>query len=170
MKVLILAGSPRKNGQSYKLVEAFKQGLKPDYEVEVLPVGNMKINGCLACEYCHTKGEGKCIQQDDMQKIYPSLKAANVVVLASPVHYWGLSGQLQSMLTRWYAPHKPAQATKYVLLLASGSEGVYDGIEFQFKECIPYIGGQLAGIVKTSMESGNIAKACEEAKALAGRL
>ena len=168
MKVLILAGSPRKNGNSYKLAAAFQSGLN-GYEVTVVPVGNLKINGCLACEYCHTKGNGQCIQQDDMQKVYPLLAEADAIVIASPVHYWGLSGQLQSLMTRLYAPHKPAKARKYALLLASSSEGVYDGIEFQFRECIPYIGGELVGIVKTSMEAGNLEEACEKARELAAK-
>lgn len=168
MKILILAGSPRQNGQSYKLVEAFKEGAKA-HKITVVPVGNMKINGCLACEYCHTKGNGKCIQQDDMQKIHPLLAEADAVVLASPVYYWGLSGQLQSCLTRWYAPHKPAKAAKYAVLLASGSEGVYEPIEKQMTDVIDYIGGELVGIVKTSMEKNNIAEACAAAKALGAK-
>jgi len=168
MKILILAGSPRKNGQSYKLIEAFKEGVQ-GHEIEVVPVGNMKINGCLACEYCHTKGKGKCIQQDDMQQIHPLLAEAEAVVLASPVYYWGLSGQLQSCLTRWYAPHKPAKAVKYAVLLASGSEGVYEPIEKQLTDVIGYIGGELVGIVKTSMEKNNIVEACAAAKALGAK-
>lgn len=52
------------------------------------------------------------------------------------------------------------------VLLASGSEGVYDGIEFQMKECLPYCGGEVIGIVKTSMEKGNLKEACEEARKL----
>jgi len=165
MKIVILAGSPRKNGNSYKLVQAFAEGAKK-HEIAIVPVGNMKINGCLACEYCHTKGNGQCIQQDDMQTIHPLLAQADAVVLASPVYYWGLSGQLQSCITRWYAPHKPIKAVKYAVLLASGSEGVYDGIEFQLKEAIDYIGGQLVGIVKTSESKKNIDAACEAAKKL----
>ena len=165
MKILILAGSPRKNGQSYKLVEAFKEGAAGN-EIQVVDVGSMKINGCLACEYCHTKGNGKCIQNDDMQKILPLLAEAEGIVIASPVYYWGLSGQLQSCLTRWYAPHKPAKATKYAVLLASGSEGVYEPIEGQLKDVIGYIGGKLVGIVKTSMEKNNINEACSAAKEL----
>lgn len=52
--------------------------------VTVVDVCKKKIAGCLACEYCHTKGEGRCIQQDDMQEIYPVLEEAEMIVLASP--------------------------------------------------------------------------------------
>ena len=169
MKILILAGSPRKNGNSYKLVEAFKEGAAK-HDITVVPVGNMKINGCLACEYCHTQGNGKCIQNDDMQQIHSLLAEAEMIVLASPVYYWGLSGQLQSCLTRWYAPHRPAKASKYAVLLANGSECVYDGIEAQMKACLPYCGGEILGIIKTSMEKNNLQEACAAAKALGARL
>ena len=47
----------------------------------------MKIAGCLGCEYCHTKGEGKCIQQDDMAKVMPAYLDSDMVVYADPFKY-----------------------------------------------------------------------------------
>ena len=69
MKILVLNGSPRPNGNTAALVSAFAEGAKENgHEVTVVPICQKKIAGCLACEYCHTKGEGKCIQQDDMRE------------------------------------------------------------------------------------------------------
>ena len=66
MKITVLNGSPRV-GNTSAMVDAFREGAeKGGHEVCVMHVGRMKINGCLDCEYCHTKGEGKCIQKDDM--------------------------------------------------------------------------------------------------------
>ena len=63
MKIVVLNGSPRLNGNTAKHVEAFKAGAEAaGNEVVVLTVGKMNVNGCLGCEYCHGKGEGKCIQ------------------------------------------------------------------------------------------------------------
>ena len=45
----------------------------------------MNVKGCLGCEYCHNKGEGKCVQQDDMQRLYPEFFSADMVVFASPI-------------------------------------------------------------------------------------
>ena len=82
----MLNGSPRPNGNTAALVEAFVEGAKKrGNEITVVPVCQKKIAGCLACEYCHTKGEGSCIQQDDMQEVYPILLEAEMIVLASPV-------------------------------------------------------------------------------------
>lgn len=146
MKILVLNGSPRKNGNTSALVAAFKEGAESkQHVVEVVGVGNMKINGCLACEFCHGKGEGKCIQQDDMQSLYPKLAEADLVVFASPVHYWSFSGQLQSAITRFYAPGAPA-AKKYAMILSSGSEGVYDALIAQYKAMVEYFGAEDCGI------------------------
>ena len=65
MKILVLNGSPRKNGNTAALVEAFKEGAESaGNEVKVWNVGTMKIAGCLGCEYCHTKGAGQCVHNE----------------------------------------------------------------------------------------------------------
>ena len=57
------------------------------------------INPCFGCEVCHDNN-GKCVQKDDMQKIYSSYRETDVVVLASPLYYWHLSGQLMIAINR----------------------------------------------------------------------
>lgn len=146
MNILVLNGSPRKKGNTASLLAAFKEGAESQgHNVEIIAVGNLKLNGCLACEYCHTKGDGKCIQQDDMQPLYPKLASADMVVLASPVYYGSFSGQLQSCITRWYAPGKPA-AQKYAMILSSGSEDVYDALKAQYRDIVAFFGATDCGI------------------------
>lgn len=146
MNILILNGSPRANGNTAAFVSAFREGAESaGHSVTVFPVAQMKIAPCLACEYCHGKGEGKCIQEDEMQKIYPALAQADLVVLASPVHYWSFSGQMQAAITRFYAPLKP-QAKKYAMILSSGSDGVYHALISQYHDMLDYFGAEDAGI------------------------
>lgn len=146
MKIVILNGSPHQSGNTKALVDAFTKGAKSaGHEVVECPVGTMNIKGCLACEYCHTKGEGKCVQQDDMQKVYPELATADVVVLASSVHYFAVTGQLQSAIARFYAPGKP-KAQKYAMLISSASPNVYAGIEGQYKSMLGYFQAEDLGI------------------------
>lgn len=75
MKILILNGSSRPNGNTAAMVRAYAEGAsEAGHTVHIVNVCQKKIAGCLACEYCHTKGGGKCIQQDDMQEVYPLLR------------------------------------------------------------------------------------------------
>ena len=72
VKIAILNGSPRKENTD-AMVQAFAEGAREaGHEVEILHVGRMKIAGCLGCEYCHTRGEGTCIQKDDMEQLLPA--------------------------------------------------------------------------------------------------
>lgn len=54
-----------------------------------------KIAGCLACEYCHMQDDGVCVQKDVMQEVYARLGAADMLVIASPISYHGIQGQLK---------------------------------------------------------------------------
>ena len=80
MKVLVLNGSPHPNGATTDMVSAFEKGAKEaGHEVIIFAVARMNVKGCLGCEYCHNKGEGKCVQQDDMQTLYPEFLSADRV-------------------------------------------------------------------------------------------
>lgn len=154
MNIVILNGSARANSNSVAFSKSFAEGaISKGHSVETFQIGRMKINGCVACEGCHSTNKG-CVQKDDMQAIYPALKNADMIVIASPVHYWGFSGQLQSLLTRLYAlpGMKPPKARLYALILSSGSQGVYDGIISQYNNMVKYFGAKSAGIMTFSGE------------------
>ena len=146
MKIAILNGSPRV-GNTSAMVNAFSEGAKEaGHEVEVLHVGKMKINGCLACEYCHTKGEGKCIQKDDMEKVIGAYKWADMLVLASPIYYSEMTSQLHAAIQRMYSIGKPV-ATKAALLLSTKS-GQTEPVEAYFKQIIGFMGMENCGVCK----------------------
>ena len=136
MRVLILNGSPRPNGNTKQMIQAFCEGLETaGHEYDVFDVCRMNIHGCLACEYCHTKSGGQCVQQDDMQNIYHQLKEAEMLVIASPIYYHGFSGQLKCTIDRFYAaayPEKPAHLSKVAMFLSSGDPDMYDGAIFSY--------------------------------------
>ena len=98
MKILVLSGSPRPRGNTAAMVDAFARGARESgHQVEIIDVCRKKIAGCMACEYCRQKGSGherQCVQQDDMQAVYPLLDEAEMIPLASPVYYHSFSGQL----------------------------------------------------------------------------
>ena len=134
MKNIVLNGSPRPSGNTKAMISAFTEGAeRAGHEVTVFDVCRMNIKGCLACEYCHTKAFRQCVQKDEMQKIYPVLDEAEMIVLASPIYYHGLSGQLQCTINRIYAQGYPKKLKKAMLLLSSGDHGVYDGAIFTYR-------------------------------------
>jgi multimeric flavodoxin WrbA len=108
MKILVLNGSPHPQGSTKDMVNAFKKGAESaGHTVDVVDVCKKKIGGCLACEYCHSKGHGECIQKDDMQEVYNLLKEAEMLVIASPIYYHGISGQLKCVIDRFYSAAYP---------------------------------------------------------------
>ena len=137
MNILVLNGSPRPNGNTRKMVDAFTEGaISASHQVNVVNVCQKNIKGCIACEYCHTKGHGTCVQKDDMQEVYSFLKEADMLVLASPIYYHGISGQLKCTIDRFYSaayPAKPPRLKKIAMFLSSGDADMYDGAMFSFE-------------------------------------
>ena len=153
MNILILQGSPRAKGNTAWMAEEFKNAAEAaGHEVTLVNVARKKIAGCLACEYCHTKGNGECIQKDDMQELYPLLAKADVLVLASPVYYFTFSAQIQAPIQRFYSIMKPANVKKTALLLSSHSPGVYDAAIAEYKLIGGFCGFEDIGIVTAKLE------------------
>ncbi len=90
LRVLVLHGSPRKNGNSDTLANYFKEGLKSRWEVEIEDyfANELNIKPCQGCLSCEKPLDEFCIQQDDMQAIYSSFLNSDIVVFATPM-YWG---------------------------------------------------------------------------------
>jgi multimeric flavodoxin WrbA len=101
-KILILTGSPRRNGNSDALAEAFTTGAeKAGAEVRRVNTAELKIGACIACEKCW-ENDKPCIFQDDMEKIYPLLEWAEMFVLAFPLYYYTFPSQLKLVLDRLF--------------------------------------------------------------------
>ena len=151
MNILILNGSPRPNGNTRKMIDAFIEGATiASHHVDVIDICKKNIKGCLACEYCHTKGNGVCVQKDDMQEVYRLLAEAEMLVIASPIYYHGISGQLKCAIDRFYAaayPQKPKNLKKVAMILSSGDAKMYDGAMFSYKgDFLDYLGLEDMGV------------------------
>mgnify|MGYP002620965850 CR=1 FL=1 len=98
-KVLIIAGSPRKNGNSDLLAQQFAKGAEErGNEVEIVYLRDLKINYCHGCLVCLKKGE--CFQKDDANSLLPKMMAADVVCFSCPVYYYSVSGQMKTFIDR----------------------------------------------------------------------
>jgi len=102
MKVLGLWGSPRQGGNSEILLDAFMEGAaQGGAAVEKIVLRNLKITPCLEIYHCFK--DGTCPIKDDMRELYDKLLSAQVVALASPVFFYGLSAQAKAMIDRTQA-------------------------------------------------------------------
>lgn len=145
MKILVLNGSPRPNGNTAHFVSAFKKAAEENENtVNIVNVGQMNIHGCNGCDYCNLKGNGNCCIKDDMDIVNAFLEGNDLVIFASPVHYWGFSGELQCMITRLYNRVK-IDCPKFALILSSASNDVYDALKAQYENMVSYFGGESIG-------------------------
>ena len=167
MKILVLNGSPTPNGNTVALVNAFKEGAESKgHDVNVVNVAHKKVNGCMACNYCKNAGNGTCVQKDDMQEIYPLVQDADMIVFASPIYYFIMSAQLESVIHRFYAINAPQKAKYSALLLSSYSPNVYTGAIAQYKDMIAYMGMSDKGIITADNSTNKTPGKLAEAKAL----
>ena len=103
-KIVTLNGSPRRNGNTSALVKAFTQGAESaGNTVTEFFLDSMEIHGCRGCFGGHSSQECPCVQKDDMSQIYPAVKESDVVVLATPLYYWNMSGQIRTAIDRLFA-------------------------------------------------------------------
>lgn len=101
MKVLIINGSPRVNGNTSVAVrEMEKVFAEEGVEAEVVQVGNKDIRGCIACGYC--RENGKCVFNDVVNELAPKFEEADGLVVASPVYYASANATLIACLTRLF--------------------------------------------------------------------
>lgn len=103
-KIVVLNGSPRRRGNTSALVRAFTEGAESaGHTVTEFFLDSMDIHGCKGCFGGRSGRECPCVQRDDMDRIYPAVRACDVLVLASPLYYWTMSGQLRTAVDRLFA-------------------------------------------------------------------
>lgn len=110
MRVLAIAGSPRRGGNTDLLLERAIAGARDaGARIETVTLCELQIAPCRHCDGC--LAEGRCVIEDDMQALYPRLREADRLILASPVFFMGIAAQTKAMIDRCQA----LWAIKYVL-------------------------------------------------------
>ncbi len=142
MKILALLGSPRKGNSEILLNKAIELCQRENHEIHLIKAFELNISDCTACDGCEDTGQ--CIISDDMDVVYPLLKQAHRIIIASPIFFFGIPGQLKLLIDRcqcfWYE--------KYILKKPIPEE------EFKRKALIMLVGG---------MKKGHIGVTCSEA-------
>ena len=150
INIVVLSGSPRKDGNTERLTAAFVDSAKSaGKNVTVFRVADMNIGGCTGCEHCFQK-KGVCAQIDDMPPILEALKTSDTVVFTSPVYYFDMTAQLKLAIDRTYALLSVgAPIKKAALLMTCGDDSVKvaEGAVVTYKNICEYSKWEDAGVI-----------------------
>ena len=149
MKILVLTGSPRRNGNSNTLADALIRGAKEaGHEVVRFDAAFRKVHPCIACNHCGMNGP--CAFKDDFEFVRRHLPDADVVVFATPMYYFGISAQLKAVIDRFYAVNGQIHVPKKAVLLmtyANRSKRDESPIVTHCEVLLEYLGWTNAGTI-----------------------
>jgi multimeric flavodoxin WrbA len=147
MKIIIILGSPKKNGNTAKVLSMFENKVGEKHEVERININQYKVGGCIGCYKCQEKkGEPGCVQKDDALIIFEKMINADAIVYASPLYCWSFTSQIKPLIDRHFclvsgygtADHESLLDGKPTALLVTCAgpvegncdaiQGIFDGI------------------------------------------
>lgn len=136
MKVLLINGSPRKNGNTFLALSEVAKALNSNgVETEIISIGTKAVQGCIACQKCFELG--RCVFKDELyNSLRESLKGADGVVVGTPVFYAGPNGSLCAVLDRLfysaseYLNYKPAASV--AVCRRGGASATFDRLNKYF--------------------------------------
>ena len=164
---VVIAGSPRKGMYSDRLAEAYSSRKENS---EIIYARSLKAGPCKACEYCHGKGNGICVQKDDMADALERIRKADEIALFSPIYWWQVTSQMKLVIDRLYAmDHKEWEGKKLTVVLNGAAED--DDREFAllrdlFKEMVDYLKLDFTFLGVGTTDDAAFEKAMEKVKNL----
>jgi multimeric flavodoxin WrbA len=167
-KIMIIQGSPRKNGNTATLSKAVAaEAEKNGAQVESVFLSNLNINPCNACDHCQKDNSDGCILKDDMTALYPKLEEADSIVFATPVYWFNMTAQIKTFIDRLYAvgveEKNIFKDKEMAALLCYADNDPFDSGAVNalrsFQDIFNYLGAVNAGMVYGSAgEPGDIRK------------
>lgn len=150
MKIVILQGSPNKKGSTNILAEEFTKGAElAGHEVTRFDVAGMDVNPCIGCVACGY--EGPCVQKDDNQQIRAAILEADMLVLATPLYYYGMSAQLKIVVDRFCAYNASINRKhmKSALLTVAwnSDDWTFDALTSHYQTLVRYLNLEDCGMV-----------------------
>ena len=153
----------REGGNTDLLAQSFAEGASKNNVIELISVADYNINPCIGCNSCFTSEENQCFQNDDMFKIYDKLRNADIVVVASPVYFYGISAELKALIDRLHTPMRNEFQIKKLALLLVGAATLpelFDAIKLQYQLILNFFHLEAAGmvLVRGVKDKGDIRK------------
>ena len=122
-KVLVLSASPRKGGNSDLLCDQFVLGAaEAGHQVEKIFLRDKRINYCTGCGTCQSKG-GTCVQKDDMAEVLDKMIKSEVIVMATPVYFFTMNGQIKTLIDRTYARYTKINNKEMYFIMTAAVTG-----------------------------------------------
>lgn len=149
-RIVVLVGSMRKGGNTDLLAQAFADGVGKNNTVEIVSVADYKVNPCIGCNSCFTGEGNQCFQKDGMTEVYKKLKVADMIVVASPVYFYGISAELKAVIDRLHTPMRNEFQVKKLALLLVGAATLpelFDAIKLQYQLVLNFFHLEDAGMV-----------------------
>ena len=178
-KIVVITGSPRKNGNSFAMTDAFiKAAEAKGHTVTRFDVADKKLTGCHACETCYKTGKA-CSFDDDFNTIAPAILEADVVVFTMPVYWYSIPSQIKAVIDRMYSFCVAGKdiANKECALIACCEEHdttVLDGVRVPIERTAALLKWNMVGtvLIPGVLNAGEIEKTdgCQQAAALADKL
>lgn len=142
MKIVVLEGSPNKNGSSNLLAVEFIRGAKENgHSVQVVDAAHEDIHPCTGCIYCGY--EGPCVQKDDVSRIRQAILEADMIVFVTPLYYYGMSAQLKTLIDRFCAFNGSIQSKRMKSALLSvawnDDNWTFEALEVHYKTLVRYL-------------------------------
>lgn len=111
--VLVISSTPRVEGNSEIIAKEFARGAeKAGNHVDFVTLRDYKLNYCMGCDACRKLG--KCVHKDGMEELHDKLRKADVIMLATPVYFYSMSGQLKVFIDRLYFMYREISADIYL--------------------------------------------------------
>ncbi len=175
-KIVVINGSPRKRGNTARMVESFKaRAEEGGATVVVFDAAASNVGGCHACETCFKSGKA-CTYDDDFNTIAPDILDADGIVIACPTYWYSFPGQIKNVIDKMYSfcvAEKDIKGKKCGLICCCEEDelDVMDGISEPLDRIAALLKWEVVGkvLVPGVLEEGAVDKTdgCERAAALA---
>ena len=148
MNVVIVMGSPRKGGNTEALCAAFAEGARDrGHRVTEFSVADLNIHPCIGCENCQPLPH-QCVFEDDLGRVSEALREADILVIGTPVYFYGVPAQLKALIDRMHTPLRQSFTfTRMALLAVGGSPQpyIFDSLVQAYECVLDYFSLQDAG-------------------------